>query len=301
MPELIVTRGVPASGKSTWALEWIAEDPEHRCRVNRDGLRDALYGKPAPLDRYQEEAISVAQRASVEAMLRGGVSVVVDDTHVREQYVRRWERLAYSIDAVDFRVNEVFREVPVQVCIDRDAARSARGERSVGPVVIGDMHGRLRGQPPFAYMGAEPQYTYVPNPSLPSAWLFDMDGTLARMDGRGPYEWHRVGEDACNENLASVARALRLQGAHIVVVSGRDACCRQQTLAWLVENDIPFDALLMRPEGDTRKDSLVKMEILERDLAPRFHVLGAFDDRDQVVEAWRRAGLQCFQVAPGNF
>ena len=37
---LFITRGVPASGKSTFAMRWVAEKPDSRSRVNRDDIRD---------------------------------------------------------------------------------------------------------------------------------------------------------------------------------------------------------------------------------------------------------------------
>ena len=39
MSKLIITRGLPASGKSTWAKQWVLEDPEHRVRINQDDIR----------------------------------------------------------------------------------------------------------------------------------------------------------------------------------------------------------------------------------------------------------------------
>lgn len=46
MAKLIITRDLPASGKTTWARSWVAEDPIHRTRVNRDDIR-AMFGVPA--------------------------------------------------------------------------------------------------------------------------------------------------------------------------------------------------------------------------------------------------------------
>ena len=39
MSKLIICRGLPASGKSTWAKQWVLEDPEHRVRINQDDIR----------------------------------------------------------------------------------------------------------------------------------------------------------------------------------------------------------------------------------------------------------------------
>ena len=36
MKRIILTRGIPASGKSTWAKQEVIKDPEHSIRINRD-------------------------------------------------------------------------------------------------------------------------------------------------------------------------------------------------------------------------------------------------------------------------
>jgi hypothetical protein len=141
---------------------------------------------------------------------------------------------------------------------------------------------------------------YQPNLSFAPAWIFDLDGTLATMTERGPFDWDRVGEDLCVQPVASAAAGLSASAA-ILIVSGRDGSCEEQTLSWLEDNAIPFSGLFMRPAGDYRKDSAVKEEIFWRDIAPIWNVLGVFDDRNQVVDMWRSIGLTCFQVAPGDF
>lgn len=45
MSGVIVLRGLPGSGKSTWAKEWVAGDPDNRVRINRDDIRYASFGK----------------------------------------------------------------------------------------------------------------------------------------------------------------------------------------------------------------------------------------------------------------
>ena len=63
----------------------------------------------------------------------------------------------------------------------------------------------------------------------------------------------------------------------------------------------PYDALFMRAEGDSRRDSIVKQEIFDTDVRDRWRVVGVFDDRQQVVRMWRGLGLTVFQVAEGDF
>lgn len=68
MSKLIITRGLPASGKSTWARQWVLEDPKHRVRINQDDIRLMLgkywVPKREPLVQHiQEEAL-------IEALLK---------------------------------------------------------------------------------------------------------------------------------------------------------------------------------------------------------------------------------------
>lgn len=57
----------------------------------------------------------------------------------------------------------------------------------------------------------------------------------------------------------------------------------------------------MRPEGDIRKDSIVKREIFENYIRDYYNIQFVLDDRNQVVEMWRSLGLKCLQVAEGDF
>jgi hypothetical protein len=252
---------------------------------------------------------------------------VVDDLNLRRAYARGWAELAAAAGA-RFEVRD-FTDVPLEVCLQRDAARLAAGERGVGEAVLRDLQARflaagpLPPVPPVASQpvstpaasrrpvpagrrldgpaSAEPGGQYLPDPALPPAWLVDVDGTLALMQGRGPYEWHRVGEDAPNPPVVELVRSLRAAGNAIVVVSGRDGVARRATQAWLARHEIPHDALLMRAERDNRRDSIVKREIFDRVIRRRWQVRGVLDDRDQVVRMWRDLGLTCAQVAPGDF
>jgi hypothetical protein len=58
----------------------------------------------------------------------------------------------------------------------------------------------------------------------------------------------------------------------------------------------------MRRTGDRRKDSVVKRQMYERTVAGKYDVLFVLDDRNQVVDMWRKElNLACFQVDYGDF
>lgn len=304
--ELRIYRGLPASGKTTLAKAWVAADPGYRARVNRDDLRAMLHGGYVD-GGTEHRAVTKARDGLIGALLAAGISVVNDDTNLSQRRARDIARIGRKAGATLF-VSDL-TDVPLDLCIARDDDRRRSGERSVGEKVIREMHerylaGRTYPLPPLedpVSIGDLFHWTYTPDPTLPPAWMVDLDGTLALMGERSPFDWHRVGEDRLNEPVAEMVDLLGSRSRYIVVLSGRDASCRVATEDWLNDNGVEWDVLLMRPEGDMRKDAVVKLELFREQIAPRYRVLGVLDDRDQVVEMWRSIGLFCAQVAPGAF
>lgn len=132
------------------------------------------------------------------------------------------------------------------------------------------------------------------------ALIVDMDGTLASSEWRvhhlrgGRKDWRSffaaMHRDAPVPWVVELLRADH-GGAGRLIVTGRPGDHRGVCEQWLAQHDIPYDELHMRPEGDRRPDTVVKREILDRDIAPRFDVSFAVDDRPSVVAMWRDAGL----------
>lgn len=126
MSTLTITRGLPASGKTTFAREWVDRAPTNRVRVNRDDLRTMMFGRGSGLDRRQEHAVTLASRSAVRAALDGGRDVIADDMNLRPCYVRQWRR--FTSDA-GHALAVVELPVTVEESIERDRARGGK----VGP------------------------------------------------------------------------------------------------------------------------------------------------------------------------
>lgn len=285
--KLLMLKGLPASGKTTYAKELVNKGWK---RVNKDDLRSMI--DDGQWSKKNEVSIVATQELTVQSLLSNGNNVVIDDTNFFEPHEKRWRELAEKYKAT-FEVK--FFDVPVEECIARDAKR---GDKSVGVTVIREMSKR--------YFNKDIAPVLPPNPDLPYCYIFDIDGTLAKMDGRSPYDWSKVHTDLPNEPIQRIMTSICANdAAHVFVVSGRDGSCRESTEQWLgaygFNKGIEYDDLFMRPAGDMRKDVLIKQEIYEKEIKGKYNVIAVFDDRDQVVKFWRSIGLTCLQVAEGNF
>jgi len=138
--------------------------------------------------------------------------------------------------------------------------------------------------------------------SLPSAYIFDIDGTVALMNGRSPYKYDRVSEDLPNEPVVKILHLIQDYWYKIIYVSWRPDNCKNDTLDWLFNNAYVTLAtsLHMRKTWDKRPDTEVKREILE-ELTKEYYIEWVFEDRTRCVQMYRESGMTCFQVAEGNF
>lgn len=311
MPKLLITRGLPGSGKTTFARAWINGDV-NRVRVNRDDLRRVLFDGEGVLPHAQEQQVTIAQQTLATNMLRGGIDVVIDDTNLRNKYLIEWLEIARREDA-EVEWHDEFLAVPVEECVRRDRARGHAGERSVGEPVITKMHDRYLKtghleRPDLPPKESAARILYTGTPGKPATILVDVDGTVAlngesrNKPNRGWFEWDRVKEDRPNEPIIELVKWLHRAGLHVVFMSGRDAVCYEDTFMWLDRHVGPvFDDLYMRPKGDNRKDSIIKTELFDQYVRDNFDVKLVIDDRNQVVDQWRALGLTVAQIAEGNF
>lgn len=281
MKKVIILRGLPASGKSTYAKELSLKNPGQYKIVNKDSLREML--DAGKWSKDNEKFVLQMRDHVILNALEEGKHVIVDDTNLHPKHetnIRELVKGKAEIEIKDFGT-------PVDDCIERDLKRA----RPVGEAVIRKMHRQFLWKPE----------TYIPPKDKPYALICDLDGTLAKMKNRGPFEWDKVGTDELNESVKYMIDGANNKGDRIVIVSGRDGSCEEITRDWLRRNAVPYHQLFMRPAGNTEKDSVIKRRIFEEHIREKYHVYAVLDDRDQVVEMWRSLGLTCLQVGYGDF
>ena len=275
------TIGLPASGKSTWAKAKVDKSPNAIKRVNKDELRAMLDNSYH--SKGNEKFVLNMQDLIIKSALEEGKHVIVDNTHLAPKHEARIRELIKGLAVLEI---VDFRHVPLETCIERDLKRF----NSVGEKVIRDMYNQFIAPP----RNPKPAY----NPDLPEAIICDLDGTIALIGDRSPYDGASCEKDLVNEPVRSI---LQTSGKAIVFVSGREDKYKTQTLAWLEKHGIKFESLYMRKSGDMRKDSIVKQEIYDQFILDKYNVAFVLDDRDQVVRVWRDLGLTCLQVDYGDF
>jgi predicted kinase len=128
-PTLYMMRGLPASGKSTIALEMLKQ-PRTK-RINKDLLREMLDG--GQYSAENEEKIRETRDALILYFLAAYYDVVVDDTNLDPKHEKHLRGVAAHASARFVVVNV---DTPLDECIRRDAART----KPVGEAVIRGMH-----------------------------------------------------------------------------------------------------------------------------------------------------------------
>lgn len=305
MNKLIICRGLPGSGKSTFArqlLKSLLDQEQKAIIVCRDDLR-AMGGFGKAPGIY-ESAVSMQQDALIRQGLKKGYTVISADTNLNAKYVKAMAKIA-EFFAVETEIVDL--DVDLDTCIERDAKRPD----AVGADVIRKMFRRYftKGKFPYNPLINDPSAvkleSYVRDPDLTKAIIWDVDGTLAKMNGRSPYDYNKVSTDLPHEDVIQAMRDAYHAGYQNIVLSGREDLCWEDTLEWLqIYTGLPVGGsipLYMRAENDGRADYIVKYEIFTEHIAPFYNVVAVYDDRDQVIDMWRKIGLRAYQVAPGAF
>lgn len=288
MPKLTLCCGISASGKSTWARGVV--DWETTVEINRDTVRFNLFCNGVQdwslykFTKAKEEHVSeVCENYWLECIEKG-LSVVVSDTNLKQKYHDLWQERALAA-GYEFEVK--YFPITLEEAWKRDERRT----NSVGRDVINRQW--------KDWLEITNQRKYVADDNKQPCIVLDVDGTLAEMHNRGPFEWSKVGQDKPRRHVIDIVEAYvhRYPSVEVVVVSGRDGSCEQETRNWLIDNGIFFDCLFMRKAGDSRKDAIIKEEILFDCIAPAYNILFWVDDRPQVVRKIKDLGINVIDVS----
>lgn len=264
--------GLPASGKSTVAKSLIKELYPNAVRLNKDLFRKMFFF--SDWTWQNEKFVNEYEEVLAEQMLSEGRDVIIDDTNLTPYHENKWTEVAKRQNALFIKATQT---TSWEECVDRDFDR----ENSVGEYVIKNMAmslGQVKGD-------------FV---------IVDLDGTLCDITDRRHFvtddgnekNWKAFFEnipgDKLRPEVAEIVKYLNRTGKKIVYMSGRPEEYKQQTLEWLMRNDMDFNfTLIMRKKGDRRHDVIVKREFLNKYFPNREQIIGVIDDRPAVVRMWK--------------
>lgn len=284
--KILILKGLPASGKSTFAKEYVERNKDW-VRVNRDDLRNMRGAYWIP---KQEDMITDWEHQAVVHALMHGQNVILDATNFNPKYVNALKKEVEQNFGTGVTYEEMYFDTSPEECVKRDSKR----QNPVGADVIWGMYEKY----------VNPPLKYVEDPILPHCIIVDIDGTLAEnVSGRSPFAWDRVGEDKVQKHIRTITNLyFNSEGPdnNVILFSGREDSCAEITTDWLRENTTHFTKLYMRKAGDNRKDSIVKREMFENHIRGKYFVDFVIDDRPQVLRMWVNLGLKVISNNPLN-
>jgi len=329
--KLIITHGLPGSGKSTWAEKEVEKDPKNVIRVNRDDIRTTLFGekyhKGSP-DPKKESQVTQVQDKLIRDGLRAGKTVISDDTNLNPRFLPNLIKKARENGS---EIQQVAFDIPIEVAKERNRKRGESGGRLVPEFVIENMaksaytNGTLNdfvlGETtafsiPKITDGRQKIHDFnksleQKNPFKGKAIvLVDVDGTLASNARESdiafgnpdkkrnyPYFFRSIENSKVNKKVLDLANAMRdNDDLNIVVLTGRDDQYAQELINFIDKSGIKASKLIAKRSGDFRKDYEFKKEELDKLKDEGFVFVHSIDDREGSVRMYESMGIMVSRV-----
>jgi predicted kinase len=302
--KVILTRGIPGSGKSTWAKAWVAEDPENRVRFNWDDMRKMMGPYWVPSREHVNAHLLFAGLHAV-SHVDEPYDVVIDNMNLNPKSCKsivEWVSLfnnseqsnksntMYTVEYKDFFI-------PLEECIRRDAQRKEPvGEQTIRKIWNSYKH----------FIQTTNVENYVNNLRAwdigkPTCVVVDMDSTLCFNTTKRPWFGEGATEGMINDvpNGGVCDVVIELQKTYpIIIATGRDTTQVDVTKQWLSDHGINPKDYYFRTKGDRRKGVEVKREQIEK-IMEKYNILVVFEDCEPIVEMYRELGLTVLQPNKG--
>ena len=169
---MIITVGIPASGKSTWA-NIFSSQYNNWYVIERDKLRVKYHTQSGDLNNYKysknkEKQVTEEQIKLIKNCYSSGFNVIISDTNLNPKARNSLENLG---EELGYDVSYKVFDTPLHLCIKRNLKRNYTVPESVMIRMEKQMREYL-GKPMYKKQGR-----------LPSCIIVDIDGTIATHDG----------------------------------------------------------------------------------------------------------------------
>lgn len=327
--KMVLTFGLPGSGKTTEALKMVNEDPQNIIRANRDDLRTILapegekYHSGTPR-KDVENNVTHVQHEIIRKGLREGKTVIVDDTNLNPGRLKPLIQLARNYKS---EIEQVHVDTPLEECIRRNNKRGDDGGRRVPEEIIRGMAKRAYGEDGHLkrFIIADNglvstvqrttdgsrkvdefnQKISQDNPAKGKSVVFlDMDGSLFNNDHHAQ-EFFKEGEKPNYESFyksivsAPVNTKVRdmvnsmydNDDLTVVAVTGRTDDHAEYLVEALSKSGVKISQLYMKQKGDGRPSSEHKREILHKLQKDGMIVAHAIEDREKDIKMFQTEGV----------
>ena len=144
--ELIILQGIQGSGKTTWAKNWVKEDPKHRVRFNQDDIRNmfGVYWVPS-----REPLVKAMHNSFLKEAMLEGYDIVLDNMNLNQKTLDEIKEIVeefnkwISLSQIDLHYDikyQTFFDTPLEECIARDSKR----ENPIGENVIRNTYNKYK-------------------------------------------------------------------------------------------------------------------------------------------------------------
>lgn len=331
--KLVLTSGLPGSGKTTKALKMVSEDPQNIIRANRDDIRTSLFGEKYHLgqpDKKSENSVSHVQQEIIKKGLREGKTVIVDDTNLSPRRIMPLVKLAKDYKA-DFEHISV--DVPVAECKKRNNARGDAGGRRVPDEVIDAMASSAYGSDGHLkdFVFADNGNVFAVEKTTPgmkkieefnnraenntpkkgkAVVILDMDGTLFNNEKDAVQYLGKKGQKKdfrsfytgivkapVNSKVRDLVNDMyENDDLTVIAVTGRSDDYAAELIQALDNSGAKISQLIMKREGDNRPSSEHKRDTVDKLQESGVIVVHAIDDRAQDLNMYAQKGIMTTQI-----
>jgi predicted kinase len=301
--KIFLTVGIPSSGKSTWAKEEVAKDPLNTLRLNNDDLRATFNG--SVWSSEYEKIIEATRNFLIEKGLKAGKDIIIDNLNLAPKHFSQTCEIVKKCN-VDAMVIEKHFYISLEEALERNSKRT--GTARLDDKVI-EKWWKTSGKEMFKHY--KPKVEVFSKQNHSSSWtplkqdfigldavIVDIDGTLAKIGDRSPFDASRCDEvDLPNEPVVEMVNLYYRGDFRIIFCSGRmekDEAPTKRFIARCIPG-LEYE-LFMRKNGDLRPDDIIKEEIFREKIEGRYIIKAVIDDRAKVCRMWHRIGLNLFRV-----
>lgn len=333
--KLVLSHGLPGSGKTSIAMEMVKEDSKNIIRANRDDLRTILapegekYHSGVPR-RDVENNVSHVQKEIITKGLREGKTVIVDDTNLNPKRLRPLIQLARQNKA---EIQQVHVDTPIDECIRRNNKRGDEGGRRVPEEIIRGMAKNSYGEDGHLkdFIIADNGDVFLVNKNTPgmkkveefnnrsmtkappkgkAVVILDMDGTLFHNDIDSAKYLSQKGQEKdfhsfytgitkapVNNKVKDLVNSMYdKDNLTIVAVTGRTDDYADELIEAIEKSGAKVSQLIMKREGDYRPSSEHKKDTIKKLQEEGLIVSHAIEDRDQDLRMFTRQGIMTTQI-----